>query len=175
MNSEFYRQLYETMCDSTNKSVDKQHCLITKQEIEGKNRITLYCGHTFDYYALLKEVYNRKYKIKCDSRITKSKIQCPYCRKLQKGILPYRENDPKYLYVNFPKESAMKVNRCKRMLKQKNKFCDKLCMYEFCTRCKKLTDKHTCDYIMKRGKNKGQLCGKICKNDLTTCTLHTKS
>lgn len=174
MNSEFYRQLYQTMCDESNEPIDKQFCLITKQEIEKQNCVKLYCGHTFDYYALLKEVYNRKYKVKNDLRIAKTKIQCPYCRKIQTGILPYRENESKYLYVNFPLEYAMKTNHCLRYLNKKNDLCGKLCVHEYCTRCQKIKDKPSCNYVMKRGKNKGNNCGKLCKSG-TRCGLHKNS
>lgn len=175
MNSEFYRQLYQSICNESNESEDKQYCLITKVEIEKQNCITLHCGHTFDYYALLKEVYNRKYKIKNDVKITKSKIQCPYCRKIQSGILPYRENESKYLYVNFPVEYAMKTNHCNRKLVNNDKICGKLCVHEYCSRCQKIIDKPSCEYILTRGKNKGNTCGKICKANTTKCSLHTKA
>jgi len=172
MNSDFYRQLYESLCDTSNDNVDTRQCLITKQKLDEDNCVTLLCGHVFHYDALLKEVYNRKYKIKNDSRIPKYKIQCPYCREIQIGILPYKDTHPQYMYVNYPEEYAMKTNKCKRILAYKNIPCNKLCVKDYCTKCQVLMSKPLCNYIKKKGKFKGTQCGKICNENTNKCRLH---
>ena len=57
----------------------RKECLITREEI--KNEITLKCNHSFEYDALLKNIFG------CQQNYHYHK--CPYCRKVNSGFIPY--------------------------------------------------------------------------------------
>jgi len=60
-------------------SMIRKECLITRQEI--KNEIVLKCNHSFEYDALLKNIFG------CQQNYQYHK--CPYCRKVNPGFIPY--------------------------------------------------------------------------------------
>ena len=96
-------------------------CLITGEPL-GDNSVCLPCGHTFSYAALLKEVklmrmpsarpYSR-------SRVPYTGIQCPYCRSIAPGLLPYvPTEEPKRMRgVNTPQSSCLTVHTCSCLIK----------------------------------------------------------
>lgn len=69
-------------------------CLITCEPLTDKF-IVMACGHKFNYVPLYKDIYNHKKKYnRMESGGQQSKIneiRCPYCRNIQKGVLPYYE------------------------------------------------------------------------------------
>lgn len=179
MQSQFYLELYQSICDDKSDEDDLQHdtCLITCIPLQTENKITLECNHSFDYDALLKETYNRKYKIRNDFKLGKKQIQCPYCRNIQNGILPYRIHYPKYIDVNYPIKYAMKMNNCKRIIlhgTKKGKPCAKKCIYDYCTSCEKIKCKTLCNHVMIKGKRKGESCNRPCIDGNIKCKTHLK-
>jgi hypothetical protein len=177
MQAQFYLELYKSICEEKPEELDLNECLITSLPLQLENKITLECNHSFDYDALLKETYNRKYKIKNDSKLGKKQLQCPYCRNIQNGILPYRMNYPKYMDINYPIQHAMKTNKCNRIISRghrKGEYCANKCTYELCTRCEKMKYQTLCNHIMLRGKRKGELCKRKCSNGSNKCKMHLK-
>ena len=73
---------------------DKNLCLITNKELTDKF-VKMDCGHQFNYIPLFNDIKNHKYKFNnmegTSSRLNIDEIRCPYCRKKQKGVLPYYE------------------------------------------------------------------------------------
>jgi len=69
-------------------------CLITCEPLTD-NFVVMNCGHKFNYVPLYKDIYNHKKKYnRMESGGQQSKIneiRCPYCRNIQKGVLPYYE------------------------------------------------------------------------------------
>ena len=128
---DFYKMLNGSMDCKDNATVET--CLITRQPCS-KNIIKLPCGHTFDYINILREIYvqkcvNSKKKINV-VRMGVGQIQCPYCRTIHTGLLPYYPiKGAKRLYgVNSPAKYAMKTDNC-------------------------------CEWKFKSGKRKNTLCG----------------
>ena len=125
----------EIISDTNNK------CLISDEKLNEKH-ITLKCKHKFNYDSIFYEVKKRKCNITRynSTKIKRWSIQCPYCRNIQTGILPYEDGYPKLEYVNWPIRHSFNAS--------------------------------TCEYIFKKGKNVGKLCGKICLG--THCKIHLK-
>lgn len=154
----FYDLLYSELskpdnCDDTKQATDitsssenkTQECLISFEPLE-TNYIKLYCGHCFNYKPLLNEIYNQKYKKVCTEtcHLKLNQIKCPYCRKVQNGILPYREGFVKHNYVNYPEKLSMLTSSCTYKYKngiKKSLECNKPCCGEYCQSHEKLINK----------------------------------
>lgn len=156
-------------------------CPISKQPIE--NKITLCCGHSFEYFSLFNElVQNGK---------TAKYHKCPYCRKSIEGFIPYYDIEPiKNYYKVKNKLNNFNNNylQCQHVFKTGNKKglkCDK-CAHKFshgnyCFSHKKLKEpkpkiekepKIQCTKILKNGNR----CKKSCaKNNDSFCSIHAKS
>lgn len=100
---DFYSELYKSLDDADENiiiSSDDNKCLITGVPLTDKY-VTMICGHKFNYEPLYKDILNHKQKFnamessKCILRTYQ--IRCPYCRKIQTGMLPYYED------MGFPK------------------------------------------------------------------------
>ena len=102
------------------------------------NPLTLLCGHTFEYTALVMELVNRRVVNKANryapriDRTTKNGFKCPYCRTTQAQTLPYFRLPGIQLSagITSPAKNQMEYP-------------------------------HTCMTPCKTGKNKGNPCGKI--------------
>ena len=188
-NHEFFNSLHGNICnEQTQLETNIPVCLIINEPITCKDDIvTLLCGHTFSYNAIFNEVYHRKFVVlKNRVKLKNNQIQCPYCRNIQKGLIPYKKGYQTILYVNKPLSMTMKTNTCTYVLKggkRKGEMCDKACHTQFCSVCQKKVDKQkdaevhkvslpTCNSIMKSGKNKGLPCKKKCVKNSLTCGLH---
>ena len=93
----FYEELYKSLDIEENnekKEDDTNFCLITKERLSDKF-IKLECGHQFNYLPLFLDIKNHKQKFNgmesTHGRLNVDEIRCPYCRKKQKGLLPYYE------------------------------------------------------------------------------------
>ena len=66
-------------------------CLITGTPLF--DECTLNCNHSYNYDSIFTEVYNQKInpKFKNDIFLKDNELKCPYCRKIQRGLLPERE------------------------------------------------------------------------------------
>ena len=66
-------------------------CLISGNPLIDK--CVLDCNHVYNYDSIFTEIYNQKMnpKFKNDIRLKDNELKCPYCRKIQKGLLPPRK------------------------------------------------------------------------------------
>ena len=195
----FNQLLFKSLCQpptETDESKKIEICLITNEALE-ENHIKLSCGHKFNYDALFLEVIQQKKNATYleTQKLARSQIKCPYCRRIQNGILPYRPlknsvpRNQKCWYVNWPPSLVLKTFNCPAILKygkRKGQACDKLCCEKYCSRHNKLRIKNSkckadslCMVILKSGKRKGETCkckGKIydSKHLLWRCGKHIK-
>jgi hypothetical protein len=133
---EFFTLLNAPTDAHTDVSADNLTCGITHESCV--NPITLECGHTFEYTALVAELVNRRTINKAGrfashaDRSIKHGFKCPYCRTLHMKTLPYFRLKGISLSrgINCPAKTQMKYS-------------------------------HTCPVLTKSGTNKGQPCGKV--------------
>ena len=200
-NFSFTSQLFELLC-SENDNNEEDVCLISNNTLE-KDHITLKCGHKYNYYSIFNEIKNQKLvqNMKEVQYLSKGNIKCPYCRYVQKGLLPSRLNYPNIVGVNWPKKLQLMENKCGYIFvsgKKKGTVCNKSCCEKYCSSHSKIIEKRlnkekekedssnsnqneiiltptTCKYIFKRGKNKGCQCSvkKLFKDGL--CKQHYKN
>lgn len=183
-NSIFNTLLIDSMFQ--NEIIDNNNikkCLISDNPLD-ENHITLKCNHSFNYNYILQEVKSNKKKgTRYNSTYVKKwSIQCPYCRNIQNGILPYRDTYEKIKYVNWPPKQCFIKYECMHIFKRgKNKgkkcgkiSCDKYCKLHSKQYIKvKSTEISTqtpikdqkqiyalCEHILTRGSNKGNVCNK---------------
>lgn len=130
---------------SNTEDKKKNTCLISNETLE-ENHIKLCCSHTFNYGPLFKEIVVQK-TIKNYmevQKLNKYSIKCPYCRCIQKGILPMRPGFNSVKYVNYPSEYAMKSNNCSYIFlsgKKKNQICNRACHKQYCSQHIKILEK----------------------------------
>jgi len=147
-NEELMKMLQESY-DSNDGNIET--CLISGETLED-NHITLECNHKFNYNHIYKEVYKQKTQ-PWHSEVNKVKrhqLKCPYCRNIQQGILPYREDSIKVKYVNWPPSLMMLPDQCVYEFssgKRKGQACGKKCSGKYCSSHQR---------IMKKRKEKEQ-------------------
>lgn len=180
MNEEFYKMLYEELDKEDVMDDEEDLCLISYETLK-EDHIKLYCGHKFNYNELYKEVVNQKYNRPSTETqyLRNNEIKCPYCRTIQKGLLPPNENYDLIKYVNHPLIHTMKPNNCSYVFKsgkKKGMECNKCCYNNYCTTHEKILNKqlekveneiinspldvNICNHILLRGINKGKQCNK---------------
>jgi hypothetical protein len=98
---------------------NQELCPITKQPIV--NKITLFCGHSFEYMALFKETQNyRKFH------------KCPYCRRVFNNYIPYydleelRESGENDYIGRYFKNEYLTCSHVFKSGKNKGKCCGKV-------------------------------------------------
>lgn len=182
MNNLFKEALYACISEEECPNEDEL-CMISKLHLTPENKITLYCGHSFAYNAILEEVKQQKRKMYNNNcfgrdRLKRNEIKCPYCRGVQKGLLPQGGGE-ELMYVNFPPKWTMYTHKCVNIFmsgKRKGEKCEKSSKEEYCVKCKKqiqLRNSRTkCPVIIKSGKRKGHQCRNYCKSDEKTCGIH---
>lgn len=94
---DFYGELYKSLDIEENEKKtedDLMLCLITNKPLT-EHYYTMVCGHKFNYLPLYLDIKNHKQKFNGmeshNSKLKQDEIRCPYCRKKQKGVLPYYE------------------------------------------------------------------------------------
>jgi len=119
-NINFFEELEKDLEQVENNS---ERCLITNETLCDRF-IEMNCGHKFNYLPLLYDIKNFKLKFNSMegiySRLKLDEIRCPYCRKKQKGVLPYYEdlfsekiNGVNYLDPSKPiSNNVMTYNKC---------------------------------------------------------------
>jgi hypothetical protein len=112
-NINFYEELYKSL-DKEESSNDDNNCLISQKPLS-ENYVTMMCGHKFNYQPLFCDILNHKKKFNSMERhfLKSSDIRCPYCRNVQKKLLPYVEGYPKVHGVNFYDEDMYKSKKQK--------------------------------------------------------------
>jgi hypothetical protein len=129
---------------SLNENIDKDICLITHQPLQ-TNYITLACQHRFNYLPLYNEVSNQKQPNYLEiTHLLINQIKCPYCRRITNKLLPYIEHKD----ITYKKGVNYPIKYCMKI--------------------------HSCQWIMKSGKNHGKLCNKPAYHTElgTYCNLH---
>lgn len=184
---EFNNKLYCLLCNEEDSDSEANKCLITGEELT-RDFITLKCNHSFNYEDLFYEISKQKEKTYLEtSKLALSDVKCPYCRTIQRGLIPLNDNYPdlRRRGVNLPKTLTYKPNKCKTIIKsgaKKGEICNKPCYYEHCcTHLKNINKKKNlikCESILKSGKRKGEQCLCICKTEesinLKRCMKHLK-
>jgi len=106
-------------------SVEGEKCLISGDDLK-KNSVKLSCNHVFNYENLFNELINQRKKNNLEVHQTNlNQIKCPYCRKVNNGILPWYEGYMKIKNVNWSNKIIQK--KCLALLKsgkRKGKTCD---------------------------------------------------
>ena len=110
-NIDFFSELSKSLTSPTEK-IEDNICLITNTPLT-EHSITLECNHKFNYIPLVKDLSNHKYKFNYNEpRILKlDEIRCPYCRNIQKNLIPYYNipNVKKIHGINFIDETKIKT------------------------------------------------------------------
>ena len=123
---------------------ESEDCGICGLSIDDKFSHTLICNHTFHYECLIKTFQNTpKYK--------KELNHCPYCRK-NSNYLPLVNGLKRVIPSIHCKNNTNNIIETKTNLK--NNYSNK------------------CEFILTRGKNKGNPCDKNCNLGYNTCKTH---
>jgi hypothetical protein len=123
---------------------ESEDCGICGLSIDDKFSHTLKCNHTFHYECLMKSFQNtHKYK--------KEYNHCPYCRK-NSDYLPLVNGLKKVVPNVHCHNNTSNIKEKKEELK--NNYSNR------------------CEFLLTRGKNKGNSCGKNCSLGYNTCKTH---
>jgi hypothetical protein len=117
-NIDFYSELTKKLSEedkTKEKEEYKNTCLITNTPLI-ENFITLECNHKFNYIPLYKDILNHKNNFNyMETRYLKiHELRCPYCRNIQKKLIPYYENikNVKKVHgVNFIDENLLNSSK----------------------------------------------------------------
>ena len=126
-----------------------EECSICGLELKDKYTYELNCNHKFHYECLMKTFAHTPKKSYGKNKVLNS---CPYCRK-DCDYLPV-VNGLKKLIVGVHFETIQEFTDENGIIKNKN---------------------IPCQYILKRGKNKGKQCGRGCFLGYEYCKIHKKS
>lgn len=96
----FYDELYKSLDDKEEDSTGR--CLITNNLLE-EDCVVLDCNHKFNYDAIYNDIFNhkKKYNSMEKNSIKANEIRCPYCRTIQKHLLPLKDGYKKVHGVNY--------------------------------------------------------------------------
>jgi len=121
-NINFYEELNK---EDNNNDYDENVCLITQLPLSN-DYIELKCGHKFNYEPLYNDIVNHKTKFNKLEKKTLGiyEIRCPYCRTIQKKLLPPNELYENIHGVNYVNTDLLLYNIHKDYLWTKGK-----CMY----------------------------------------------
>ncbi len=146
---DFYAELKKEL-NNSHEDNDVERCLISGDELNDTH-ITLYCGHKFNYQPLYEEIKNQKTKTRSRFDTTTmclsvSDIRCPYCRALQKKLIPYKELDgvTEIIGVNSPEKYVMMIDSCSYEFltgSKKGKQCNVSCNGKYCKHHQKIIEK----------------------------------
>ena len=158
-------------------------CLISHEKLSIHN-VVLMCNHKFNYKYIYDEVTQQKYNVNHNEiqKLSKFQFKCPYCRKIQNGVLPPHSDYPNTYGVNSPATMVIKTNDCCYIFasgKRKGQPCSKKCYKKYCPQHQNIMDKKIakeasmfkCSTITK----KGVKCTRIAKSsDGKFCLQHSK-
>ena len=181
-NIDFYAELEKELHKENNVNNNSKVCLLTKNELSNFN-IKLSCGHSFNYIPLYNEIKvqkNKNINYKDIIRLRKNEFKCPYCRNVEKNLIPYVdfEGVEKIVGVNSSKKLTYNYFPCDYVLKSGKQKGNKCCSFVYnntnCIDGKYYCKKHIksirknmikdtnnlikCSAILKTGKRKGQHC-----------------
>jgi len=137
-NINFTEELLKMVCDDTEKV--EEVCLISGESLKDR-QIKLGCGHKFNYECILNEIKSQRKKNRLETQKTSlNEIKCPYCRKNNKGILPWYTGYDKIKNINWSATNKKIIKRCKIKIKsgkRKGEVCGCPAKYDtFCGRHK---------------------------------------
>jgi hypothetical protein len=128
-NISFYEELYKSLDEEEGEN-SIGVCLITDNPLT-THSVTMDCGHKFNYEPLYNDILNHKKKYNNMERciLKTMEIRCPYCRKVQKNLLPYYEELGlgKVHGVNYIDE----LIQIKESTSYSNKWEDGVCCFEW--------------------------------------------
>ena len=190
---DFYDELNNLNSDN---ECDTQVCLLSKVPLD-KNNIKLFCGHSFNFEPLFKEVCNQKKNSHTSflevNKLAYNEIKCPYCRQTQNKLLPHVKinNSMEYIGgVNSPEQICMTFHKCNYIFnigKNKGKYCNKVAYHDvigcYCySHNIRMNNKQytplkvefkKCISVLKSGKRKGEFCcGKVGNETSEYCKRH---
>ena len=149
----FQLELLQMLNNETNE--DDSVCLISNQPLE-ENPIKLVCGHKFNYDSIFNEIKSQKNPNHLETqRLYHNELKCPYCRTVQKGLLPSRENYPNVSGVNWPKKYQYRANKCEYIYlsgKRKGTSCGRKCFNKYCEAHEKIMLKRENKQLIKEKK-----------------------
>ena len=132
-DNNFMKELYKLL--SEDQTCDDTLCLISNLPLE-ENSVKLVCGHKFNYNAIFNEIkYQKRPNHLETQKLYRSELKCPYCRTIQKGLLPSRKNFENIDGVNWPKKYQFKANLCGYIYKsgkRKGNKCGRKCFNKYC-------------------------------------------
>ena len=100
-NFDFQKELLELL--STEETDDDNICLISNLPLEN-NFIKLACGHKFNYDSIFNEIKYQKNPNHLETqKLYTHELKCPYCRTVQKGLLPSRDTFKIYTVLTGPR------------------------------------------------------------------------
>jgi len=184
-NINFTNELLNMICKDKEIEGDNpvEQCLISSEPLLDTH-VILQCGHKFNYVNIMEEVKRQRYPSHLEiQRLCRYQIKCPYCRKIQNGILPHRLDQEKINGVNWPPSKMYLKDFCKAIFKSgihKGTVCDKPCEENYCKRHKNYESKKTtamtniilCQTVLRYGKRKGNKCLHRCRPNHATCFRH---
>lgn len=96
----FYDELYKSLDDKEEDSTGR--CLITNNPLE-EDCVVFECNHKFNYDAIYNDIFNhkKKYNSMEKNSIKVNELRCPYCRTIQKHLLPLKDGYKKVYGVNY--------------------------------------------------------------------------
>ena len=141
---------------SQDSNIEDNLCLISNSPLE-EQHVKLCCGHKFNYASIFNEIVNQKKKYNHleTQRLSTNEIKCPYCRTVQKGLLPSRLNYDNIHGVNWPKKYQYKANVCSYVFasgKKKGTTCSKKCFGKYCESHEKIMLKREQKKLLKEKK-----------------------
>ena len=148
---DFQKELYQLL--SQDSSCDDELCLISNLPLDD-NHIELSCTHKFNYNSIFNEVkYQKTHSHHLETqKLSHSEIKCPYCRTIQKGLLPCRTNYENITGVNWPKKYQYKSNICGYTFlsgKRKGVTCGKKCLAKHCEGHAKILESREAKKVLK--------------------------
>ena len=151
---DFQKELLE-MLIIEDQNETEEVCLISNQPLE-ENHIKLACGHKFNYDSIFNEIKSQKSPNHLETqRLYHNELKCPYCRTVQKGLLPSKENYPNISGVNWPKKYQYRANKCEYIFlsgKRKGTTCGKKCFNKYCDSHEKIMLKREHKNLVKENK-----------------------
>ena len=173
-----FNQMMADESDDDSSYENNNICLISHEKLS-EHHVVLLCNHKFNYKYIHSEVLQQKYHINHHEiqKLSKFQFKCPYCRKIQNGVLPPHPNFAEKYGVNYPINMVIKTNNCCYIFasgKRKGQPCSKKCYKKFCPQHQKIMDRKIakkesiikCCAITKKGlkctRNAKSLDGKFC-------------
>ncbi len=125
-----------------NTNINDNVCLISSEKLED-DYIEFICKHKFNYKSIFYEILKQKKHLKNKNthnnleiqKLSKYQMKCPYCRKIQNGILPPKIGWPPTRYINWPPSQTLQIKDCIYKFitgKRKSQECGKKCPVSYC-------------------------------------------